>query len=97
MKIRLTLRAVAELQAIGEYLHRENPEAARKAEAAIVAAFETLRLFPEAGRLQDVAHVRKFTTRRYGYLIYYRALRSRNEILILTILHGRRHRALNDA
>ena len=50
MKLRLTRRALADLEAIARFLLARNPQAAERVEVAIRAAFETLIDYPSAGR-----------------------------------------------
>jgi len=54
-------------------------------------------LFPELGRRQSLAGVRKLLIRKYPYLVYYRLDRSADEIAILTIRHSARERPYEDA
>jgi plasmid stabilization system protein ParE len=43
-----------------------------------------------------VEGVRKIVTRRYPYIIYYRANDAAQEIVIITILHAARQRPYSD-
>lgn len=96
MRLRLTARAVADLEAIANFLKDRNPEAARRVRSAILAAFRTLLMFPRAGRRQTLPGVRKFTTRRYGYVIYYSVEEDGALVAVLTIQHGARQRLSQD-
>jgi plasmid stabilization system protein ParE len=73
MKLRLTRRAARNLADIADYLRERNPEAAVRVRTAIVKSLKNLVLFPYSGRKQEVEGVRKIVTRRYPYLVYYRA------------------------
>jgi plasmid stabilization system protein ParE len=53
-------------------------------------------MFPRAGRRQDIEGVRKFTTRRYGYVIYYSLSEDRSTLTVLTVQHGARQRPTTD-
>jgi len=53
-------------------------------------------LFPQIGRRQRVAGVRKLVTRRYPYLVYYVADEAVQEIVILSIQHPARERTHSD-
>jgi toxin ParE1/3/4 len=70
MNLRFTPRALENIAAIADYLRDRSPMAAQRVRAAILESLQNLVLFPLAGRLQQTEGVRKFVTRRYGYLIY---------------------------
>lgn len=74
-----------------------NPPAAERVSTAIQHSLETLLLFPEIGRRQATAGVRKLVTRRYPYLVYYRVDEPAEEAVILTIQHPARDRQFDDA
>jgi plasmid stabilization system protein ParE len=63
------------------------------ASAAILESLRHLGLFPQIGRRQRVADVRKLVTRRYPYLVYYTV---DEEIVILIIQHPARERTHSD-
>jgi toxin ParE1/3/4 len=63
---------------------------------AILESLQNLILFPNVGRPQNVAGVRKLVTRRYAYLVYYMADDVAEEIVILTIQHPAREREYSD-
>jgi toxin ParE1/3/4 len=96
MKLRLTRRALADLEAISRYLRARNPPAAEHVEVAIKAALETLIDYPSAGRRQSASGVRKIVTSEYGYIVYYEVNVTLEEISILTIQHGRQERIYED-
>jgi plasmid stabilization system protein ParE len=54
-------------------------------------------LFPQAGRRQAPEGVRKFVTRKYGYLVYYMLDQAADEIVVLTIQHPARDREYENA
>jgi len=90
MKLRLTPRAFRDLQDISDYIRTRNPYAAARVSAAILASFRILLLFPEIGRRQSTAGVRKLVVRRYPYLVYYHVDAEANEVFILTVQHPAR-------
>ena len=96
MRLRLTRRALADLEIIARFLLACNPQAAERVEVAIRAAFETLIDYPSAGRRQSTASVRKIVTSEYGYIVYYDVDVALKEISILTIQHGRQERSYDD-
>jgi toxin ParE1/3/4 len=68
VKLRFTRRAIENIAAIAEYIEARNPSPAQRVRAAIYESLQNLVLFPLAGRLQQTEGVRKFVTRKYGYL-----------------------------
>lgn len=92
MRLRFTPRATSDLAEIAEYIHKRNPAAALRVRAAILETLKMLLLFPESGRTQSVAGVRKIVTRKYPYLVYYAVDHSEGEIAVLAIQHAARER-----
>ena len=72
MKVRFSPRAVAELEAIADYLTPRSRQGAQNVRAAILNSLENLALFPGIGRRQTVEGVYKIGVRKNPYLIYYR-------------------------
>jgi plasmid stabilization system protein ParE len=70
MKLRLTRRAAQDLAELADYIRARNPAAAERVRASILDALRNLAAFPQIGRPQSVAGVRKIVTRKYPYLIY---------------------------
>jgi toxin ParE1/3/4 len=97
MKLRFTSRAAQDLAAIADYIRARNPAAAQRVRAAILQSLQNLVLFPQAGRAQTVAGVRKLVTRKYPYLVYYTVDETSEEVIVLTILHPARERNYEDA
>lgn len=96
MKVRLTPRALQDLHSIAEYIRAENSPAAERVRASIIEALETLSEFPEIGRMQTVEGVRKYVSRKFGYLIYYTVDRTAADVHILSIQHPARERKFED-
>jgi len=96
MRLCYTARAAQDLREIADYLKERNPAAARAVRDGILGSMRTLVMFPEIGRRQTVDDVRKFVTRRYPYLVYYRLDREADEIVVLTIQHPARQREHSD-
>jgi plasmid stabilization system protein ParE len=88
MRIRYTLRAFADREAIFEYLNRRNPQAAQAVKAFIKKRIDDLRHFPERYPLVGERDTHALFLGRYPYIVYYRV--SGNEILILHIRHAAR-------
>lgn len=90
MKLRFTPRAARDLADLADYIRVRNPEAAQRVRASILDTLQNLVLFPQMGRPQTAAGVRKIVTRKYPYLIYYTVDDEAEEIIILTIQHPAR-------
>ena len=97
MKLCFTLRAVADITAIADYIRERNPAASQRVRAAIYQSLRDLILFPRAGRLQQTEGVRKFPTRKYAYLVYYTVDDAAEEIIILSVKHPAQRREHEDA
>jgi addiction module RelE/StbE family toxin len=97
MRLRLTRRAIQDLTEIADYLHAQNPDAALRVRTAILQTLESATLFPQLGRQQTVAGLRKLVVRRYPYLIYYTVDASAEQLVVLTIRHASRKRTQRDA
>ncbi|MFO1187547.1 MAG: type II toxin-antitoxin system RelE/ParE family toxin [Alphaproteobacteria bacterium] len=96
MKLRFTHRALRDVAEIAEFIRRENPDAALRVRDAILGSLETVRQFPEIGRLQNVESVRKLVVRRFPYLIYYSIDSDHAAIVVLTVQHAARRRIHED-
>ena len=90
MKLRFTPRAARDLADLADYIRARNPEAAQRVRASILDTLQNLVLFPQMGRPQTAAGVRKIITRKYPYLVYYTVDDEAEEIIILTIQHPAR-------
>ena len=90
MKLRFTPRAARDLADLADYIRVRNPEAAQRVRASILDTLQNLVLFPQMGRPQTAAGVRKIITRKYPYLVYYTVDDEAEEIIILTIQHPAR-------
>lgn len=97
MKLRFAPRAAQDLAAIADYIRARSPAAARQVRAAILHSLQNLVLFPQVGRTQTVAGVRKLVTRKYPYIVYYTVDEKSEEIIVLTIQHPTRERNYEDA
>ena len=94
MKLRYTAQAIADLEAIADYLKPRSPQGLGHVRAAILDGLNTIVEFPRIGRLQDAGGVRKLALRKYKYLIYYTV--EEDEIIVAAIQHGSRKRAFGD-
>lgn len=96
MKLRFTPRATENLTEIADYFVDRNPAAGLRVRSDIYVGLQNLILFPEAGRQQKLASIRKFVTRRYAYLIYYLVDEMAQEVVILNVKHPARARDHQD-
>ncbi len=96
MKLRFTARATHDLIAIADYIRERNQSAALAVRAAILDAVQSIVLFPEVGRRQDVEGIRKLVTRKHAYLIYYRLDEAADEIAVVAIQHSAQEREYED-
>lgn len=85
MKVRYTLRAQADLDAIYTYLDQRSPTAALSVKQLIERRIASLRDFPLAAPVTDESGVHELTTVRYPYKIYYHV--TGKEVRILHIRH----------
>jgi toxin ParE1/3/4 len=86
--------AVADVERLRTFLDQVNPEAARRAMAAILTAIERLQEFPDLGMPTADADIRQIVVRfgTSGYILRYTIIASTADILITRIWHGREAR-----
>ena len=80
MEVRWLRRALADLDAIAEYIGRDNPDAARSLVARLREMTERLATHPYVGRASEWEDVRELVVHRH-YLVSYRVRRDRVEIV----------------
>ena len=88
MRLRYTTEALANLEAINDFLSERNPAAARRIAAEIRAAAQRLCEFPHIGRTGDAKETRQWVVRRSPYLIVYEVDEARGEIVVIGAFHG---------
>jgi toxin ParE1/3/4 len=91
VRLRYTLPALADLNAILDYIAAHSPRDARRVQARIQAVTALLSLHPYIGRRTNDPTIRRMLATPYPYLIFYEATDS--EIII----HAVRHAARNPA
>lgn len=92
MRVRLRDAAADELEAIGEYIARDNPAAAARLIAAIRRAIGRI---AETGFVEMARAGRRPGTRELvvgRYILTYRYDERRNELVVISIVHGARRR-----
>ena len=85
MRLQFTPRAIADLEAIADYVQPRSSQGAVRVRAAILGSLQRLLQFPGSGRRQTVETVRKITIRKYKYLVYYRIDDGAEEIVVISI------------
>ncbi|HUJ40773.1 MAG TPA: type II toxin-antitoxin system RelE/ParE family toxin [Candidatus Acidoferrales bacterium] len=91
-RFRLTRQAAADLDAIWQYIAKDNPAAAEKVEAEIVACCERLAEHPHMGtKRPDItgANVRFWAVTKYpNFIIVYRP--EGPPLVVVAVLHAKR-------
>ena len=87
--IRWTRRALARLDAIGAAIAKDNSAAADRIVGEIVSSVQNLARHPALGRIGRLADTREMVVCGSSYIVAYRV--RKNDIEILTILHGAQH------
>jgi toxin ParE1/3/4 len=88
VRLRYTLPALADLNAILDNISARSPHGARRVQARIKAVTDLLLQHPHIGRRTDDPAIRRMTTTPYPYLVFYEATEA--EIIIHAIRHGAR-------
>ena len=92
MKVVVRTRAAQQVAAIYDHIAASNPSAARRVVARIYAHVERVAAtgFGELGRPGRRRGTRELV--EFPYLIVYRLDQSRNELVVLAVVHGARRR-----
>ncbi len=88
LKLRLALKAIADLDEIHAYLVARNPRGADRVRIQIDHTIHTLTEMAGIGRRTHIRGVRSAPVKRYPYVVYYRA--TDRELFILHVRHGAR-------
>ena len=88
MRTRWTRPALADLEAIGDFVARDNPNAAAHVVKRIVEQVEKLRDHPHVGRSGRILGTRELVITQTPYIVPYRVVD--DDIQILAVLHGAR-------
>jgi len=88
MRVRYSLRAFADREAIYDYLEQRSPQGARNVQLAIVRAIRSLALHPRLGQQTDKPGVYELIVPRRPYKVYYRI--ETDEVWVLHIRDARR-------
>ncbi|HVT15459.1 MAG TPA: type II toxin-antitoxin system RelE/ParE family toxin [Thermoanaerobaculia bacterium] len=88
MRIAWSEPALADLAAIHDYIARDSAHYAQRYVVRLIAAVEPLETFPQLGRIVPEGDGRHREILLHPYRIIYRV--EGQEILIVTVVHGRR-------
>jgi toxin ParE1/3/4 len=88
VRLRWTTPALRDLEAIGDFIARDNPAAAASTIATIFDAAEKLAKHPHLGRAGRVAETRELVVARTPFVAPYRV--RGDEVHILAVFHGAR-------
>ena len=88
MKIKWVRLALDDLDAAGEFIARDNPEAASRVLKKVWEAVQLLAEHPDAGRPGRVPGTREIVIAATSFIIPYRVVE--NTVQILRVLHGKR-------
>jgi plasmid stabilization system protein ParE len=69
MIVRFTASAQADIQAIFDFIAKDNPHVARRVVSAIEQSTERLRYFPLSGRIGAVASTRELVISRLPFIV----------------------------
>jgi len=88
VKLRYTLQALADLDAILEHIDDKSPQGAVRVKRRVEAIIDLILLHPLVGATTDDPSIRRMITRPYPYLVFYEA--NKNELIIHAIRHAAR-------
>jgi plasmid stabilization system protein ParE len=91
MRLRYTVPALADLDAILNYIAARSPQGATRIHARIETVIGLLLTHPRIGVQTDDPTIRRINTAPYPYLVFYEA--TDEEIIIHAVRHGARHPA----
>jgi plasmid stabilization system protein ParE len=86
--VKITHRALADLERLFDFIAAENPKKAHKQILSVRQAFELLADHPLLGRAAEEGRRELILSRgRYGYIAKYRWLPAEDVVLILAVRH----------
>lgn len=88
MRALWTKPALADLEAIGDFVARDDPRAAERLVARIISAADTLSDHPHIGRPGRIAGTRELVVTDTTYIVPYRVVDE--DIHVLAVFHGAR-------
>jgi toxin ParE1/3/4 len=88
LRIRWTHPALADLEAIGDFIARDNPPAAQRIVLSLVASIDSLRDHPNLGRPGRLTGTRELVVAGTPYIVPYRV--RGDDVEVLAVFHGAR-------
>lgn len=88
MRLRYTIPALADLNAVLSHIAAHSPQGARRVQSRIQVAVDLLLLHPLIGTRTDDPAIRRLTASPYPYLIFYEATEA--EIIVHAVRHAAR-------
>lgn len=90
LRVRYSLLALADLDAIATYIAEDSPEAAKRVVLRIEEVCLKLGAMPGMGRVSEVPPARKFVVSPWRYKIIYEIDETAGDLIILRVYHGAR-------
>ena len=87
MRIRYRPTALAQLDAIFDYLKDRNPAAARRVIATIKHSIDLLADFPRSAKPSEIPGIREMPIVKYPYVVFYAVDDDAQEVFILRVRH----------
>jgi addiction module RelE/StbE family toxin len=84
-RVRWTVRALRRLDEVGAFIEHDDPAAAARVVARLVAAVDILLELPAAGRIGRISGTRELVLADIPYIVAYRV---RQDIEIITVMHA---------
>ena len=86
--------ALLDIERVREFLHINNPGAAKRAMRVIFDALEKMQEFPDLGRPTEDAEIRQIVVLfgSSGYIVRYKLLHEQGALLVTRIWHSREAR-----
>ena len=88
MRLRYTRPALADLDAILDYITKHSPQGAKRVHARVQTVIDLLLSHPRIGVQTEDSTIRRINTSPYPYLIFYEI--AGDEIIIHAVRHGAR-------
>jgi toxin ParE1/3/4 len=88
VKVRYTLPALADLNAILDYIAARSPQGAKRVQARIQSIIDLLLLYPFVGARTDDPTMRRLPASPYPFLVFYEV--TETEIIVHAVRHAAR-------
>jgi toxin ParE1/3/4 len=92
MRLVFDTKALADMEAIHEWISRDTPSIAREVVETVFGSIERPLLFPQMGRVGAVSGTREWVVPRLPYIVVYEVHDSADELVVLAVFHGARDR-----